>query len=99
MVNVGKLQNTKGSTERYAYVVLENGELRVGLPESGVHPVLAEGQPVRSAGEFDVRDGEILFINNESGHYRTYGLAAGDAAEGALAQFFRNAWGRWRAVR
>jgi hypothetical protein len=76
--------------------VLESGELRIGPKESGVHSVLAEGQPVKSAGEFDVRDGEIIFINNDSGSYRPYGLAARDAAEGALAQLFRNAWGKWR---
>jgi hypothetical protein len=96
MVGVAELQNTGGRTQRQSFVVLENDELRVGPWEDRVHPALAEGKPVKSAGEFWVRDGEIIAINNDSGSYRPYGLAARDAAEGALAQFFRNAWGKWR---
>ncbi|MGN6670745.1 MAG: hypothetical protein ACTHJ4_04330 [Candidatus Nucleicultricaceae bacterium] len=37
-----------------------------------VHPLLCKGENVFSAGEVQFKDGHIVYINNESGHYCPY---------------------------
>ena len=33
------------------------------------HPSLSNNQEIASAGEFKIKEGEIIYINNRSGHY------------------------------
>lgn len=62
----------------YACVVDQNDTLlvslvsaaKVGAP-AGAHAHLAGGLPVRFAGELRIEGGQITWINNASGHYRT----------------------------
>ncbi|WP_201304922.1 hypothetical protein [Streptomyces sp. GS7] len=84
----------------YLYAVLEDGELVIGKRTSG-HVNLARGGPVLAAGEFKTKGGEVVSLDNKSGHYRPYGSHAERAA---VSAFNRNglkadgkyvaAWGR-----
>ena len=58
----------------YPYVVLQDGELRVGAiprPRGKIHhPELVRGEDVIAAGMICVNDRRVLRVSNESGHYR-----------------------------
>ena len=71
----------------YDYVVLEDGSLVVGqrMASQG-HANLAQGQPVRAAGQVHVSGGQIVQIDNASGHY----LPSGPGARQAAVQAFGN---------
>jgi hypothetical protein len=74
---------------RFNYVVMEDGNLIVGKRfdgPGGGHIDLASGQNVAAAGEFQVVNGKMKYIDNSSGHYLPYGSSAQVAAERA----FRN---------
>jgi RHS repeat-associated protein len=60
---------------RFNYVVLSDRKLVVGSRRYG-HIDLANGQPVRAAGEVHIVNGNIRTINNASGHYRPSGASA-----------------------
>ena len=70
----------KGTTNEHQsgkaiYVMDADGKLYAatdyGTRTGGVaHSTLSGGKPVASAGEIEVRDGKLLSISNESGHYR-----------------------------
>ncbi|MGP8304345.1 hypothetical protein ACTPOK_41920 [Streptomyces inhibens] len=84
----------------YAYVVRENGKLVVGTRTAG-HLSLIRGDRVLAAGQFKTNGGEVVYLDNKSGHYRPYGVHAEKAA---VSAFHRNglgaggkyiaAWGR-----
>ncbi|AJT62272.1 hypothetical protein T261_0583 [Streptomyces lydicus] len=84
----------------YAYVVLENGELVIGKRTAG-HVSLAQGGRVLAAGEFKTKGGEVVHLDNRSGHYRPYGAHARQAAVDAFNRNglradgkYIDAWGR-----
>ncbi|MEU9118857.1 hypothetical protein AB0C96_03180 [Streptomyces sp. NPDC048506] len=93
-------ESVLGRSGNYAYVVLENGELVIGKRTAG-HVSLARGERVLAAGEFKTKGGEVVYLDNKSGHYRPYGIHAEQAA---VSAFNRNglkasgkyvaAWGR-----
>lgn len=63
---------------RYIFVSQANGAVR--MHPHYRHPALAEGQPVRYAGEAEFRHGQLLWWSNASGNYRpdaTYASQAG----------------------
>ncbi|GAB4393537.1 MAG: hypothetical protein Tsb005_12260 [Gammaproteobacteria bacterium] len=74
---------------RFNYVVTQNNELIVGkyglVPGRG-HIDLANGQPVKAAGEIRIVNGQIKYIDNSSGHYLPRGPNAQQAAESAFNQ-------------
>ncbi len=70
----------------YAYVVLESGELVIGKRTAG-HVSLAKGGKVLAAGEFKTKGGQIVYLDNKSGHYRPYGE---NAQKAAIDAFNRN---------
>ncbi len=57
----------------YPYVLLPDGELRFSdkpWPDSKMrHPELCRGEEVIWAGIFIMKDGKVISISNESGHY------------------------------
>ncbi len=72
---------------RLGYVVLDDGRLVVGKNgrASGQgHVDLAQGQTVLAAGEFRVLNGDLVYIDNWSGHYRSSGASAQFQAENAF---------------
>jgi hypothetical protein len=73
----GELFNTRGSETwfsgrgRAIYVMDENGNLYAGnqVFQKFHHSSFLAGKPVAGAGEIEVFNGEIQFINRQSGHY------------------------------
>jgi len=58
---------------KHIFVVTQDGRMIVDQPKQYVihHSSLADGQPVRIAGEFTLdKNGNITSISNQSGHYR-----------------------------
>jgi hypothetical protein len=72
-------QTLQRRTGRFAYVVKEDGTLVLGRRIDG-HVSLANGEQVRAAGEVRIKSGRVTEINNISGHYRTHGKNAAEAA-------------------
>ncbi|OJJ20568.1 hypothetical protein BKI52_19130 [marine bacterium AO1-C] len=61
----------KKPDELYAFIIKEDGTFKLGIYKQGVHYRLSDGaKQVRGAGtlKFD-KDGNIIFIDNNSGHY------------------------------
>jgi hypothetical protein len=85
----GQLGNV---SNRFNYVVLEDGSLVVG--KSG-HTSLAKGQSVQAAGEVRIVNGEIREIDNASGHYQPSALV-GTTAERAFELNGMNAVGKFQ---
>jgi hypothetical protein len=52
---------------RYVYVVTEDGTLVIGRAGRAGHVDLANGFPVRAAGEFTTKGGEVVAVSNASG--------------------------------
>ncbi|WP_433254454.1 polymorphic toxin-type HINT domain-containing protein [Streptosporangium sp. CA-135522] len=73
----------------YAYVVTGDGELVIGKRTAG-HVSLAQGRDVLAAGEFKTKGGQVVYLDNKSGHYQPYGAHAQKAAVDA---FNRNGLG------
>ncbi|WP_309505056.1 polymorphic toxin-type HINT domain-containing protein [Streptomyces sp. KM273126] len=73
----------------YAYVVTGDGELVIGKRTAG-HVSLAQGRDVLAAGEFKTKGGQVVYLDNKSGHYQPYGAHAQKAATDA---FNRNGLG------
>ena len=67
----------------YAYVVTEGGELVIGKRTAG-HVSLAQGGDVLAAGEFKTKGGQVVYLDNKSGHYQPYGANAEKAAVDAF---------------
>ncbi len=64
----------RGTTGIYDYVVLEDGTLVVGKHTPNVgHANLAQGKPVKAAGMIKFQNGQVLYIDNASGHYLPIG--------------------------
>lgn len=67
----------------------KDGNLVVGkggrVPGRG-HIDLTGGQPVQSAGEVRVVNGQLKYMDNASGHYQPSGLGAQSVAEQAFSQ-------------
>jgi filamentous hemagglutinin len=86
LISPSQLKNISG---RFNYVVDEHGNLVVGriskIPGGG-HIDLADGNPVRAAGEIKVLNGQIKSIDNSSGHYLPSGSSAQTSAEVAFSQ-------------
>ena len=80
-IDPASLRNASG---RYNYVVDTEGRLVLGNYRYG-HIDLANGGGVLAAGEVRVVNGEVISINNASGHYRPSGPTAQVAAEDAFA--------------
>jgi hypothetical protein len=53
---------------------------------TGAHPDMAQGNKVLAAGEFEVRNGQVRWVNNDSGSYCPHGLKARDAAARAFSE-------------
>ncbi|AJC60612.1 hypothetical protein [Streptomyces sp. 769] len=81
----------------YLYVVLENGDLVIGKRTAG-HINLARGNPVLAAGEFKTKGGQVVYLDNKSGHYRPYGARAQKAAVDAFNRNGLNADGKYNAA-
>jgi hypothetical protein len=79
-INPSSLTNASG---RYNYVVSTNGRLVLGNRRYG-HIDLANGGDVLAAGEVRVVNGQVVSINNASGHYQPFGPSAQAAAEQAF---------------
>ena len=80
-------ERLKKMTNKFNYVVTQEGELIIGRIRRGVgggHIDLTGGKPVRAAGEVKVIQGKIKFLDNASGHYLPRGANAQKAAEGAF---------------
>ncbi|HEY8749538.1 MAG TPA: hypothetical protein VIM11_16260, partial [Tepidisphaeraceae bacterium] len=76
-----------GISRRLNYVVTTDGELMLGRQArevGGGHIDLVGGRPVLAAGEVKVVGGQIIYIDNASGHYLPSGLSARNAALGAF---------------
>ncbi|MEU2776800.1 polymorphic toxin-type HINT domain-containing protein [Streptomyces sp. NPDC007162] len=67
----------------YAYVVTGDGELVIGKRTAG-HVSLAQGRDVLAAGEFKTKGGQVVYLDNKSGHYQPYGANAQKAAVDAF---------------
>jgi len=72
--------------ERFCFIVKENGEFLMMRGRRGAHPDLAQGSKVLAAGEFEVRNGQIRWFDNNSGSFHPHGLKARDAAARAFAE-------------
>lgn len=81
----------------YLYVVLENGDLVIGKRTAG-HVNLAGGKPVLAAGEFKTKGGQVVYLDNKSGHYRPYGARAQKAAVDAFNRNGLHADGKYNAA-
>jgi filamentous hemagglutinin len=75
---------------RYPYVVMPDGSLRLGRWGVG-HIDLAEGGPVLSAGEVKLVGGEVRWITKRSGHYQPSGPTTRDVALRAFAEVLNSA--------
>ncbi|MFJ4460600.1 RHS repeat-associated core domain-containing protein [Streptomyces sp. NPDC088928] len=73
----------------YAYVVTGDGDLVIGKRTAG-HVSLAQGRDVLAAGEFKTKGGQVVFLDNKSGHYQPYGA---NAQKAAVDAFERNGLG------
>jgi len=62
---------------KYIFVSQANGDVR--MHPHYRHPVLAEGQPVRYAGEAEFRHGQLVWWSNASGNYRPDATSASQA--------------------
>ncbi|MFJ6988640.1 MULTISPECIES: polymorphic toxin-type HINT domain-containing protein [unclassified Streptomyces] len=67
----------------YAYVVTGDGELVIGKRTAG-HVSIAQGRDVLAAGEFKTKGGQVVYLDNKSGHYQPYGAHAQKAAVDAF---------------
>lgn len=63
-ISIGGRSVTNG---RFDFVVTANGELKVG---SGHYSLSGEAQGVQAAGQIKLFKGELMEINNASGHYQ-----------------------------
>lgn len=81
-VNPAHLSHVTG---RFNYVVDRSGQLIIGNRRYG-HIDLADGNDVLAAGETRIVNGEVVSINNASGHYRPHG----GRAEAAALRAFRS---------
>ena len=81
-----QLRNVKYQND-LAYVVLENGTLVVGKHGSNGqgHIDLSGGKTVLAAGTVDIKDGKVIRMDNDSGHYKPSGSNARAVAERAFA--------------
>jgi hypothetical protein len=82
-----QVKNFEGRTLNY--VVTEGDNLiigRIAKQPGGGHIDLAGGAPVKAAGEVVIRNGEIKYLDNASGHYLPTGRAAQEAAERAFTE-------------
>ena len=73
----------------YIYVVMEDGDLRLGSFAEGVkHIDLSGGDPVRAAGLATFSDGQLVSVDNQSGHYQPFGATAETEAMAAFGREF-----------
>ncbi|WP_019215923.1 hypothetical protein [Legionella tunisiensis] len=76
----GLYRNKDGQpvTGTFLFVVLENGDI-IHAPETTAegpryrHSALANGKKVRAAGMLYLKNGQLMAISNESGHYKPAG--------------------------
>ncbi|MBC3989278.1 hypothetical protein H8N00_10385 [Streptomyces sp. AC563] len=64
-------------------MVTGDGELVIGKRTAG-HVNLAQGRDVLAAGEFKTKSGQVIHLDNKSGHYQSYGAHARKAAVDAF---------------
>jgi len=76
----------------FNYVVRADGKLVVG--RSG-HTSLAGGSDVRVAGEVQLHNGKIKWLDNMSGHYQPSGAGIRGTAEDAFNNIGLNATGKF----
>ena len=65
-------ENVPLANGSYRFALSPKGGLYIDLPSTkdlGCHSKFRAGQPVRCAGNLDVEDGQITYMNNHSGHY------------------------------
>ncbi|SMD03222.1 RHS repeat-associated core domain-containing protein [Lentzea albidocapillata] len=84
------LRKRKG---KYQYVVFPNGAIKVGQGDG--HVSLARGRDVIAAGEVKIAHGEVVWMDNDSGHYKPRGRHAKAAAEAAFDRIGLNGTGKY----
>ncbi|WP_254846049.1 LysM peptidoglycan-binding domain-containing protein, partial [Xanthomonas axonopodis] len=82
-----------GVSGNFNYVVIEDGSLVVG--RSG-HTSLTGGADVQAAGEVQLYNGNIKWIDNSSGHYRPFGPTLQPTAENAFNSIGLDATGKFK---
>jgi YD repeat-containing protein len=81
-----------GISGNFNYVVTEDGSLIVG--RSG-HTSLTGGADVQAAGEVQLYNGNIKWLDNSSGHYQPFGPTLQPTAENAFNNIGLNATGKF----
>lgn len=81
-----------GISGNFNYVVTEDGSLIVG--RSG-HTSLTGGADVQAAGEVQLYNGNIKWLDNSSGHYQPFGPTLQPTAEDAFNNIGLNATGKF----
>lgn len=76
----------------FNYVITQDGRLIVGR---SAHTSLTGGAQVRAAGEVQLFNGRIKWIDNASGHYRPTGVQLGPLVEGAFNSIGLDATGKF----
>jgi filamentous hemagglutinin len=87
------LNRLSGISGNFNYVVTEDGSLIVG--RSG-HTSLTGGADVQSAGEVQLLNGDIRWIDNSSGHYQPFGPTLQPVTENAFNNAGLNATGTFQ---
>jgi hypothetical protein len=82
-----------GISGKYNYVVTEDGSLIVG--RSG-HTSLTGGADVQAAGEIQLYNGNIKWIDNSSGHYQPFGPTIQPVTENTFNNIGLNATGKFQ---
>ena len=84
-------ERLSGISGNFNYVITENGNLVIG--RSG-HTSLTGGAPVQAAGEIQLYNGNVKWIDNASGHYQP-SSNIGSVAEAAFDRAGLNATGKF----
>lgn len=77
----------------FNYVVLEDGSLVVGR---SAHTSLTNNSPVQAAGEIQLYNGNVKWIDNASGHYQPTGPEIRNIAESAFKKIGIDATGKFQ---
>jgi len=77
----------------FNYVVLEDGMLVVG---KSPHTSLTNNAPVKVAGEIQLFNGDVKWVDNASGHYQPTGAGIKNIAEAAFNDIGIDASGKFR---
>jgi hypothetical protein len=90
IVPIQALKNMSGNLN---YVVLEDGRLIVG---KSPHTSLTKNGPVKAAGEIQLHNGKVKWLDNASGHYQPTGPQIKKIAESAFEKIGIDAAGKFQ---